>query len=352
MKHLLEYITEALLFEGNDEESKINSDNLLKALNNHSGNLTDFVNALNSALKHADDKDNAKLWMGAIKDLFDGENGEQYKASNHVAVKITDLYPTQSEIDIENSAKWVTKDWGAKGVADMFKKEAFGKSFPVPVLVYKADGKNWIIDGHHRWSQVGLINRDASLDCLVVEGPESVQDFLKITQGTIASVLASDNGNSGKKGDHQLPVGAAKPENNIFGPNLKGDKLKERIKQMLDKADPKILKILNTVLQNCKVINKKGNLVQGEVNEKLFDVANPKLFKESFATLVMNNRDKMIENGQNPPKWAAPRPVMPQSDAAGPNDPKNAKDGNPDNEGSALYKILHKGKFPSIDKNN
>ena len=343
MKHLLEYIAEALLFEGNDEESKITSDNLLKALNNHSGNLTDFVKALNQALKHADDNDNAKLWMGAIKDLFDGENGEQYKASNHVAVKITDLYPTQSEIDIENSAKWATKDWGAKGVADMFKNEAFGKSFPVPVLVYKADGKNWIIDGHHRWSQVGLINRDASLDCLVVEGPESVQDFLKITQGTIASVLASDNGNKGKKGDHQLPVGAAKPENNIFGPNLKGDKLKEKIIEMFSNNSGNAKIVYNTLVKLNKM-DKNGNLIKEDLGGQLKTAIN------SIGELVMNNRDKMVENGQNPPKWAAPRPVMPQSDAAGPNDPKDAKDGNPDNEGSALYKILHKGKFPSVGK--
>lgn len=326
MKSLTQYFFEKL------DEKQISkaSDKLLNELQNHAGNLSEFVKALNSALKNADSGDNAALWIAAIKDLFDGEKGEQYKAKNNVAVKIADLYPTQSEIDIANSAKWATKDWGAKGVADMFKGEAFGKSFPVPVLVYKADGKNWIIDGHHRWSQVGLINPEASLNCLVVEGPETVQNFLKLTQGAIAGVLATDNNNKGKKGDRQLPVGKANPDNNIFGPKLKGEKLKDKIVEMLNE-NKNIAEILFETL-------KKATKTDKEINA------------ETVGTLVMKNRDKMIENGQNPPKWAAPRPVMPQSDAAGPNDPNDAKDGNPDNEGSALYAILHHSKFPNLSK--
>ncbi len=329
MKRLLEYIQEALLFEADDDKSNKAADKLLKILNAHSGNLTEFVKVLNKALAKADKSDNAKLWIGAIKDLFDGERGDQYKAKNHVAVKITDLYPTQSEIDIANSAKWATKDWGAKGIGDMFSGGAFGKSFPVPVLVYNSDGKNWIIDGHHRWSQVGLINRDASLDCMVVSGPESVQNFLKITQGTIAAVLADDdNKNQGKNGDKQLPVGKANPDNNIFGDKLKGDKLKEKVVEMFNEHKD-ILKIA---------------LEQLKKNDVKVDSA------EDIGKLVQKNRDAMVDAKQNPPEWAAPRPVMPQSDAAGPNNPEEAKDGNPDNEGSALYVILHKSKFPEVGK--
>ena len=335
MKRLIEFINEEL-----DSSEKKAIKKLYKFLNEHTGSLEEYVDALNDALKKADKGDNAKYWMVAIKYLFDGEHGKDYKAQNHVAVKVTDLYPTQSEIDIENSAKWITKDWGAKGAGDMFKKEAFGKKFPVPVLVYKTEGKYWIIDGHHRWSQIGLINRDASLDCLVVTGPEKVQDFLKITQGAIASVLASDNKNNGKKGDKQLPVGSAQPENNIFGPALKGDKLKERISKMctenLDNC-----KLLQEALTKANVIDKSGKFINESQD-------NRKEFIDSLAEHVMKNRDKMLEAKQNPPKWAEPRPVMPQSDAAGPNDPKSAKDGNPENEGSALYKILHKSKFPDI----
>lgn len=328
MKHLIDYITEALLVEGEGKE--VNKDALLDALNDHSGDLTEFVKALNTALKNAGEGDNAKLWIAAIKDLFDGKNGEAYKAKNHVAVKISELFPTQSEIDIENSAKWATKDWGAKGVADMFSGKAFGKSFPVPVLVYVADGKNWIIDGHHRWSQVGLINPEASLDCMVVTGPETVQDFLKITQGAIAAVIANDeNKNNGKGGSHQLPVGKANPDNNIFGDALKGDKLTERVVKLFDGHDDCAKIVIETLQKNG--------------HEDIKDV-------QGVAQLVTKNRDLMVENKQVPQDWAAPRPVMPQSDAAGPNNPEDAKDGNPDNEGSALYAILHGGKFPNIGK--
>jgi len=338
MKRLTKYIIEQLQIN----EDKINKDNLLNELNKHSDNLDDFVKELNKALKHADKDDNAKLWMGAIKDLFDGENGNQYKAKNHVSLKISELYPTQSEIDIENSAKWISKDWVAKSVGNMFKKEAFGKSFPVPVLVYKDDEKYWIIDGHHRWSQVGLINYNASVDCMVVEGPETVQDFLKITQGVISSVLASDNKNNGKSGNKQLPMGKANPQNNIFGDALKGNKLKEKISKMCIE-NSNICKLLQETLLNNHIIDNTGKFIVEAKN-------NQNEFINNLSERVMNNRDKMIENKQDPPKWAAPRPVMPQSDAAGPNDPNDPNDGNPDNEGSALYKILYKGKFPNIGK--
>ena len=323
MKTLYEYIVEELEGKRLDNATKV-----LKLLNDNSANLETFVKELNAILKQADSNDNAKLWIAAIKDLFGGENGSQYKAANHKALKITELYPTQSEIDIMNSAKWITKDWGAKGVEDMFKNAPFGKTFPVPVLVYQSEGKNWIIDGHHRWSQVGLINRDASLDCLVVSGPEPVRDFLKITQGAIAAVLASENKNNGKKGDKQLPVGAANPENNIFGDALKGDKLKDQIVSLC-KDNASNFKIVKDIL------NKHGKNIEKE---------------EDLGELVMKNRDAMLEAKQNPPEWAEPRPQMPQTDAAGPNDPNDAKDGNPDNEGSALYAILHKSKFPDVGK--
>lgn len=324
MKKITEYIIEQLLLE-----EEVNKDSLLQSLNNHAGSLDEFVKALNQALKNADSGDNAKLWMGAIKDLFDGENGEDYKAKNHVAIECTKLYPTQSEIDIENSAKWITKDWGAKGVKDMFSGEPFGKSFPVPVLVYQNDGKYWIIDGHHRWSQVGLINRNAKLDCLVVSGPESAQDFLKITQGIIAAVIADENNkNNGKGGSKQLPVGKANPDNNIFGDALKGEKLKERIIKMCNENESNA-KILYANIKECMKTDKEVGA-------------------EEIGNLVMNNRNAMIEAKQTPPDWAAPRPVMPQSDAAGPNNPDDAKDGNPENTGSALNIILKKHKFPNI----
>ena len=317
MKHLIQYILEQL------EETKELSDKMLKDLGKK-GNLKVFVDELNKILEKTQHGDNTKLWMAALKDLFDGQNeeGKKYTASPGQSISCTDLYPTQSEIDIENSAKWATKDWGVKCIPQMFDGSAFGAGFAVPVLVYKDKGKNWIIDGHHRWSQVGLINPEAKVSCMVIEGPESVQNFLKIVQGMIAAIIGDDSKpNNGENG--KLPVGKAAPQNNIFGPALKGDKLAKRVAELFQGHD----KILEDAI---KYLNNVGVDVKSA---------------EDIGKLVEKNRDFFVDNKQTPPSWAAPRPVMPQTDRAGMSGPDDAA---PANSGSALNILLNGAKFKDL----
>jgi hypothetical protein len=205
-------------------------------------------------------------------------------------------------------------------VKAIFTEKDFGKNFGCPVLVYNDGSKKWIIDGHHRWSQVALLNPEGGLACLVVNGKEKVQDFLKVTQGAIASVFANRKLNDGPA--KKLPVGEAKPENNIFGNALKGDKLTERVKQMLEDA-------------------KSGDLLVEKLKEQNVKVENV----DDVAKLVTSNRDKMVENKQVPENWAAPRPVMPQTDQGGVED--GSKEVAPDIDGTALNKIKN-GEMPKL----
>ena len=158
--------------------------------------------------------------------------------------------------DIENSAKWAKKKKFAKNVDEMFADKPFGQQIPVPVLVYNDGNKNWIIDGHHRWSQVGLLNYDAELNCMVIEGTESVRDFLKLTQSIIAGVIAKRNDFKKATDEKQtIPVGKAKPENNIFGDALKGDKIKERMKELLHHHGDIVENVFKVLVKNTASIN-------------------------------------------------------------------------------------------------
>ena len=296
--------------------------------------LTGYVEAINSILDGSgvNDKDNTKLYLKVIADIFSGkiddENKDMYDKYTYEGEKdipVEELYPTQSEIDIENSAKWATKDWGANGVDDMFGKKGFGSTFPVPVLVYNDGKKNWIIDGHHRWSQVSLINPNAKLHCMVIKGKEPVQDFLKLTQSIIAGVVAERG-----KGE-TLPVGKAAPQNNIFGKALAGEKLGEKVVDMLE-SNKKV----------CEILQKKLDAHAKEINE---ENPNMKFTVQDIANLVVRNRDLMIDRGQEPQKWAADRPVMPQSDKAG---KTGKKDSSPDSKDSALNKLKNVEGLPDI----
>ena len=335
MKKLLDYMLESLLTESdknnNDKDSKKAEkvkelrSKIVDSLSKQT-DLKSFVGLINQILEKADSKDNASIWYAAIKTLFDGQPDEGVEEVEYSAkeanVPVSELYPTQSEIDIVNSAKWVEADKLNNGaIKAIFTEKDFGKNFGCPVLVYNDGSKKWIIDGHHRWSQVGLLNMEGGLSCLVINGKEKVQDFLKVTQGAIASVLANRKLNSGTV--EKLPEGDARAQNNIFGQALKGDNLAKRVKEMLEKQ-------------------KTGDLLVEKLKEQGVEVENV----DDVAKLVTSNRDKMVENKQVPENWAAPRPVMPQTDKAS---VKGGK-GEPvsqDVDGTALNK-LKKGVMPKL----
>jgi len=326
MISLLEYILESKSKDLEKSRKAIAkaSKKIIQLLQNQD-NLSDYVDTLNKILKgdapaHSENTD---LYLKALTNIFSGTDEEvnlvykKYKCIGETGINVGELYPTQSEIDIENSAKWATKDWGAKGVVDMFKDEPFGKSFPVPVLVYNDGKKNWIIDGHHRWSQVALINPNASLYCMVIKGKEDVREFLKLVQSVIAGV------NADRDNVKELPVGKAKPENNIFGKQLKGENLTKRVAEMLQ-ANEDVAKILFDILkeheESCKTID---------------DIPN----------IVFRNREIMYRRKQEPESWAAPRPVMPQSDRAG---KTGESDSGVNNDGSALNKLKNVNALPDV----
>lgn len=314
MKSITEIINEAL----DDVESIENE--ILRQLKKKN-NLRSFVEAMNKMLKHSSKDDNGAMWYAAIKDLFDGqkEDGKKYTA-HYESILVSDLFPTQSEIDIVNSAKWVLPKFINNGTVDsIFNDDNYGKAFGCPVLVFN-DGCNWIIDGHHRWSQVGLLNPEGSLHCLVISGPCDVKEFLKLTQGAIAAVIADkDNVNHGEGGT--LPVGKAAPQNNIFGNALKGDKLKDKMIEMMnDGGTEETLPMqVSNYIKNIKT-------------------------DEDVAEHVCNCRDLFIKNGQQPKSWAAPRPVMPQTDTAS---PRGFKAPGAEDEGGAISALI-KGYFPSL----
>lgn len=335
MKKLLDYMLESLLNESDENKNSEDSKNAekIKELKSKIVNsltkqtdLKSFVGLINQILIKADSKDNAPIWYEAIKTLFDGQPNDGVEEVKYEAkeanIPVSELYPTQSEIDIVNSAKWVKADMLNKGaIKAIFTEKDFGKNFGCPVLVYNDNKKYWIIDGHHRWSQVALLNPEGGLACLVINGKEKVQDFLKVTQGAMASVFANRKLNNAPA--TKLPVGEAKPGNNIFGQALKGDNLAKCIKEKLEEQ-------------------KTGDLLVEKLKEQGVKVENV----DDVANLVKSNRDKMVENKQVPENWAAPRPVMPQTDQGGVKGEKDEKV-SPDVDGTALNKIS-KGVMPKL----
>ena len=143
-----------------------------------SGGYEDFVKKL---------KDNAKdPKVQAIMNLgkSDGvDTDEVVQVQDNVSYSCRNLEPTQSQIGLADSLAWLAKN-NPDGAAALIKGDtsAFNEN-----RILTANGK-YILDGHHRWSQVFLFNPDAKIPAvnLVIPGFEEKQ-LLKIIQLAIAA---------------------------------------------------------------------------------------------------------------------------------------------------------------------
>lgn len=97
-----------------------------------------------------------------------------------IQLPVKNLIPTQSEIDMTNSLKYTLQ---GKDISTCFYD-------PVVIIrpIITFNGK-YVVDGHHRWSQIYLTNPKANLACLDISGKLKPLDMLKAVQTTIGTNL-------------------------------------------------------------------------------------------------------------------------------------------------------------------
>ena len=88
------------------------------------------------------------------------------------------LIPTQSEIGTDETLKYLVQ---GKDIDVCFEKTTIVKK---PIVTFQG---TFIIDGHHRWSQIFVTNPDANLVCIDITGNLSPLSMLKAVQCTIGS---------------------------------------------------------------------------------------------------------------------------------------------------------------------
>lgn len=120
-----------------------------------------------------------------IKFLLEESYGG-YLSDDVLNFKVTDipvkrLVPCQNEIDIDKSLKY-----------GIDKPESLGIYFKSPIVINLpliTYNENFIIDGHHRWSQCYCLNPDTKMTCWNYNGDISAMQMLKIMQASIASSI-------------------------------------------------------------------------------------------------------------------------------------------------------------------
>ena len=106
-----------------------------------------------------------------------------------VSIPVRDLLPTQREIDVDNSLAW---QMGAQPGSAQLQHILNGRAVALKGPILTLNG-GFVVDGHHRWSQVYCINPDATVSCMDIRTRDRVDpvDFLKAVQMAIAVTTRS-----------------------------------------------------------------------------------------------------------------------------------------------------------------
>lgn len=248
----------------------------------------DYVDTLNKMLEDPKAKT-------LLEDGFGGELGDTKLTFSAKEIPVSQLMPTQSEIDLDKSLKHA-----------LINKESFKKTFTDPIEINKpivTFRQNYVIDGHHTWLQAIVINPKGKILSFNYDGDISPIQMLKAVQGTIAAVKADDNNNNGKL-----------PSSKVDGPNFFDDSFDEKKirKYLEDTFDESLTNIYCKYLDNCK---NKNDIIE-YLTERLLD----------------------IKSNNYPFESAPSRENMPQVFKGG-TDEDDKSSALPDKEGSAMNKL-------------
>lgn len=234
-------------------------DSLINVLNN--SKLASAVDILN--IVAADDKLSKLLKHG-----FNAASGENKQVKVTVkpdtVLATNSLVPTQNVVVISNSLDnliqgfFVTKGENDEKVQNTIDyAKYFSGPAPVPQpFVYQAGNVNYIIDGHHRWSQAYCMNPKGTVKCVVVEGPSMNADaVLKNFQAAIAVNNTS------------LPKGSGDGDN-LFGQSVESLKGYIEKKGMPSEVADKIAAAANGSEAMKAVKPETKNLFAGTDNQK------------------------------------------------------------------------------------
>ena len=262
-------------------------------------NYEDYVETLNKMLE---DPKSAAL----LEDGFGGILGDTKLKFSVQKITVSQLMPTQKEIDLDKSLKHA-----------LVKEESFKKTFSNPIEINKpivTFRKNYIIDGHHTWLQAIALNPNGKILAFNYDGDISPIQMLKTVQGTIAAVKADDNNNNGKL-----------PSNKVEGPNFFSDKFdRKKIRKYLeDTFNDDLINIYCEYIKECK---DKNDIIK-YLEERLLDI-----------------------KANNYPFESAPsRDDMPQVFKGG-TDIDDKSSALPDKKGSAMNKLKNDKFMKSVTK--
>lgn len=135
-------------------------------------NYKNYIDTLNDMLK--DPKTRTLIDGG-----FGGDLGDVQLKFSEKIIPVNKLNPTQNEIGLAQSL-----DYGLESTKNFDIYFMPYAQIKYPIVTFNS---KYVIDGHHRWSQLYCFNPETKAVCLDFSGNISPMDMLKVTQGAIAA---------------------------------------------------------------------------------------------------------------------------------------------------------------------
>jgi hypothetical protein len=224
---------------------------------------TEFVNKLSDL--SADPKVQNFIKSGKL----DGSLSDDVVTSVKTFINVRELRPTQNEIDVNKSLKFPLTN---PTCTRLYLK---GGNITVKDPIVTLNGK-YIIDGHHRWSQVYALNPDANIACFDLKIKIKPIDVLKIIQLGIAGEIG------------EVPTAEVQGQNLL---KISNSALKAYVNRIISNECLDVcIKFADSINDNATASDIAEKLILPNVNE-------------------MRKTSKPISN-------APDRNVMPQTDAA------------------------------------
>lgn len=143
-----------------------------------------------------------KLRQLIASGMRDGNRGDDVIQIDEISIEVSALKPTQNEIGLAESLKWPIQsvDTATKCLTGKDVMLGFPDPFPIVTL-----NKKFVIDGHHRWSQVFAVNPKATMKANNINAPWlSPIQALKAVQMAIAIKAQGKFPSSEAKGINML----------------------------------------------------------------------------------------------------------------------------------------------------
>ncbi len=159
----------------------------LKLLLELDNKLIDTYNKLIDMIRGKDYEDSVDYIQDIVKDPklkfilslgFGGELADVKLKLQRTTIPVFKLLPSQNEIGFGETLKYACE---GKNTEKCFSNPVIIKK---PIVTFQ---RTFIIDGHHRWSEIYVTNPKAVVECINIEGNLSPISMLKAVQATIAS---------------------------------------------------------------------------------------------------------------------------------------------------------------------